>query len=184
MGSGQSVEGSVSASFVGTDCLIDGQPVGLWDLTIHQEAQMLWSSGPRLDKEWSATDTAGHFHAYNSGDDHFPTLLKRIEEVPCYFSDHDEDCDSANITHYHCRICDEEMTPGVIHGDYPITIHGTQTWSAEVLMPSSWKFNELVSLRGKISHSEVFGVAKVVSLSSRPGCTSVSLVGIGPLGYR
>jgi hypothetical protein len=157
-----------------------------------QESQTIWSMGSKADEKWSFTDAAGHFHAYDQSSerDHYPTLLMRVEQVPCVHDDHDDDCDGANTTHWHCRICDEEVEPGRIPGPHSSVIAGLRSWEAKVGLPvaEAWAMRgERVSLRMVVGENrELFGLAMVDvgTVSSDDVIVYVDLVGIGPLGSR
>lgn len=165
---------------------INGGPPLSCQIIIDHQVEMVTSLGSKPDPNWSFTDAAGHFHAYDQtpGMD-YPTLRRRIEVVPCYEPDHGEDCDGASITHLHCVICDEEIEPGLISGPHTEGLPGRTSWSAKVTMPPDEAFGlpEVVSLCAEFgNHGTVFGLAAVEATTVSGDRATVELVGTTPLG--
>lgn len=181
--------GYVNDASTGYDCRI----------VITRDVHVETSTSPKFDEWWSFTDAAGHFHAYDQTEDRgqsFPTLRERLEKIPCGYSDHDVDCGGENITHYHCRICDEEIKPSMVPGPHTYTWLGLSDWQAElsVVDDGAWPTwasmtGDQISLRADAGDGvDLFGIAIVndVAMSSYPGMTktTVAMVGSGPLGQR
>ena len=169
---------------------INDGPGWAGQLRIEVERIDISSAGPKPNERWSFVDADGHFHAYYESKDPWPTLHKRIEVVPCSVEDHDEDCGGANTTHWHCLICDEEITPGMIPGPHYGSMAGMTSWEVQVQVPVE-SINALmgkqVSFRMESAGGEAWGVAQVMGgMEYRSGDPSVSLtmVGVSPLGRR
>jgi hypothetical protein len=64
---------------------------------------------PAPVEEWTATDAAGHVHAYGDAENPFPTLTR----VSDGWADPCETCDCGDIERYHlaCAQCGEQMWP-------------------------------------------------------------------------
>ena len=158
---------------------------------VEHASEIIWSSSPKADEAWSLVDAAGHFHAYDQsadrGGDRYPTLRVRIEEIPCSYAEHDYDCTGENITHYHCRICDEEVTPRLIPGPHSFAVPGRTEWRAKLTVPAAEVpsfFGEQVSFRTETGSHELFGIAHVASVSVRDGMADIDLTGVSSLGRR
>jgi hypothetical protein len=179
---------------------INGGPGYPCQVNIEHDLKVEWSSSPKADESWSFTDAAGHFHAYDQSTDkyaldHYPTLLTKRERVACDHSDHDPDCDGADIFHYHCRICDEEIMPGLIPGPHSFVIPGRKQWYAKLTVPVadlnglgeqvSFRMADLDGALEAGENAELFGVARVDRMEvGSDGRATLDLVGIGPLGRR
>lgn len=181
-----------STSWVGR-ASINGGPPAPFQLMVERQVEMVTSISPKADPKWTFTDAAGHFHAYDQTPDaysRYPTLRIRVEEVPCSHADHDEDCDGANIIHYHCRICDEEITPGLIPGPHSEPLYGRYEWSAKVTVSADEWFalsgegfaGQPVSVRAEFSSHEAFGIARIGAVNGSTDRLTVDLIGDGPLG--
>jgi hypothetical protein len=178
------------ASMVGT-AYINGGTGCPGQIVIEREVEFVTSALPRPDERWSFVDSAGHFHAYDQSTDardRYPTLKTRVEEIPCSDPDHDSDCDGANITHWHCRLCDEETEPGLVHGEHTVPIYGRYEWSAKVGLPPEdaiGLIGEQVSFRFEIADgTQMFGIAMVHGgdySSDQPRMT-VDLISASQLG--
>lgn len=178
-------------SMVGTGYLNNG-PGRPCQVIITTEMVDISTGLPKPDHNWSYTDGAGHFHAYDQTKDaldRYPTLKIRIEEVPCGESDHDSDCDGANIRHYHCRLCDEELNPGLIPGPHYDVMPGLSEWEARITveLDDAWQLQSgaPVSFRGEFGDTEVFGLVTphMTEMSSdRPA--TVHLWPAGQIGRR
>src|SRR5574342_38690 len=174
---------------LGSTGYVNGRLVRSWQVIVEREMHVEYSMGPKADELWSCTDAARHFHAYDRSDtrEHYPTLLTRVEVVPCDHAEHDPDCDGANVTHSHCRICDEEVTPGLIPGPHSIPVAGLWSWEAKVTMPADEAVplvDTIVSLRLESGDgSEMFGhaLAKIESVTFDRAVT-VTFVGVTALG--
>jgi hypothetical protein len=159
-------------------------------LKIEVERIDVSSSGPKVDERWSFVDAAGHFHAYYEARTPWPTLRKRIEAIPCDCEDHDEDCNGASITHWHCLICDEEIEPGMIPGPHHVSMPGLTSWEVRVQVPAeavNALLDQQVSLRMEQGTHEAWGVAQVsyeFSYTSGDPSVSLTMIGVSPLGRR
>jgi hypothetical protein len=172
---------------------INGGPGYPCQVNIEHDSKVEWSSSPKADESWSFTDVTGHFHAYDQSTDkygdRYPTLLSRRERVACDHSDHDPDCDGADIFHYHCRICDEEITPGLIPGPHSFVVPGRSQWYAKLTVPVddlTGLGGEQVSFRMEAGEdAELFGIALVDRMEvGSDGRATLDLLGMGPLGRR
>jgi hypothetical protein len=171
-----------------------------WPCQLRTETERIdvSTAGPKVDTRWTHTDGAGHYHAYNQRAegqrDRYPTLVTRTEVVPCAIPEHDEDCDGANITHWHCAICDEELTPGLIPGPHYATTDGPMSWTVKVAVPVdqlSLLVNRRTPVSLRIAYSEtgheLFGIAHVsgaFTVTSPDTHATLTLVGGSPLGQR
>lgn len=179
-----------TSSMVGLGYYINEGPRAAGQIIVDRSVEMVTSLSPQPDKNWTVVDGAGHFHAYDQTAgalDHYPTLLTRVEVVPCTDAEHDDDCDGANITHFHCRICDEEVHPGLIPGPHTTALPGRTEWSAKVAVSAdeaaALHGTKPVSLRADTSGGHVFGIAHVVGVQiSSDDRGTVELVGASPLG--
>lgn len=172
---------------------------GPWPCQLMVEAEKIDVSTnlPRADKDWSFVDSNGHFHAYSQAAEgqhgRYPTLYTRIEEVSCGDPDHDADCDGANITHWLCVVCDEEVVPGKIDGPFIEYIDGPLIWSAKIQVPAERAFrlvnaHEKVILRVQSENGrEAFGVGVVsgdYTFTSGDEYVALTVRDAGPLGER
>lgn len=160
-------------------------------LIVDQNVESMWSTGPRQDPRWQYVDRAGHFHARSEYEaDRYPTLLEIVAPVEC-----DGSCSGAcedegyHVTHYYCRICQEEIRPGLIEGPHRFSVPGVKSWTAEVIgrIPVCGE----VSVRIEADNQVHFGVARCVASSGGrmdPNDDIMefrsTLLGIGPLGRR
>lgn len=176
---------------------VNGGPGLPCQVEVEQHWIDVTTNSPKPDESWTFTDAAGHFHAYSTDKnrgDRYPTLETRVEVVPCSYVDHDPDCSGSNITHWHCRICGEEVTPGTRSGIFPEQIPGRYTWSARLSMATKdalelHQRHENVSLRVEFSdgHLEVFGIAVPggnFSMTSGQTHITIELHGTSALGQR
>lgn len=176
---------TVSSTTITGEVHINDGPAMSATLTITQEIITQWSALPRPDTRWTAVDSNGHFHAYDQSDDNsdrYPTLNRRVEVVSCTDEEHDIDCEGGNITHYHCRICDEELKPGILHGEHSFTIPGMKTWDVVAMDDLPSKLD-----RGQVSVRFVHGDARQTRELFGVGLVDVfdnRITGFGPLGRR
>lgn len=179
-----------SGSRTGTAC-IDGVAVGVAQLRVEHLVEHLVetvrSHGPRPDHRWTTTDQSGHFHGYDQTadvTDHYPTLDPRTREVPCNGTCVDG-CEGYSVVEYVCRICVQQVSPGLLLGEYEVHLPLPSTWQVRV-GPGSWTPTSTgpVSVRFEpTTHGVVFfGVAAVSQLDAGNGGATVTLVGVGPLG--
>lgn len=167
----------------------DGVPARL---TIEQEIQQIHTGLPQPDPSWEYTDRAGHYHAYDQAGDRargweLPTLAARTERVEC-----DGSCNGVcegegyDVTRYSCRICNEDVTPGLSPGPHSFTIPGLKNWRVEVDALVSG--HDPVSVRVEVKDGLLFGVAvpgdsQVESDFSGMRATT-TLIGTSSLGKR
>lgn len=175
---------------VKVDVSIDNSDPMPGQLTVEQPMQRIQSLGPRPDPAWEYVDNNGHFHAYTSEDSHhrYPTLSAREEHIGC-----DGTCggvcegEGYSVTRYACRICDEQIEPGLIHGPYTTGLPGLTDWRLTVRTTNPGIMNGYgkdVSVRITGSQGPSwFGIALVA------GCTwhsygegELELAGNGQLG--
>lgn len=149
-------------------------------LHIADNTQTVWTEGPQPDPNWSHVDEARHFHARDD-EGGLPTLDAVPEHVDC-------GCETCNgegytITHWHCRICREEITPGSIPGLHSTTIPvGPSEWTVEIAdPPPDVAHAERVSVRVEMGETVLFGVATVEPLSVSSQEARFLLRGDGPL---
>lgn len=159
---------------VGTDAV---------EVMVHHDVEVVRSRGPRFDEGWSFSDAAGHFHAYNTEQVPFPTLDSESVAMPC-----DGSCggvcegEGYDVTKYSCRICDEEIEPGLIHGEYSISIPGRSSWEAKVRTRDQLPTAGLVSVRLVADDVELFGIARVVGVTVSSDGMTADLVDASELG--
>lgn len=160
-------------------------------LRIERERIDISSNSPKVDRSWTFTDAAGHFHAATEDKrEPWPTLRMRIEERPCGFADHDEDCDGENVTHWHCLICDEEIAPGMKPGPHYESMAGMESWEARVSVPVeqvNGLLGQRVSVRLESDGGTAWGVALVrpdFSYTSDSPTMDLHLDGVSALGRR
>jgi hypothetical protein len=159
--------------------------------TLTQSQDVMWvSSGlSRPNQSWEYTDERGHFHAYNRDDDSepYPTLQKRVEHVDCDGSCSDDgECEGYSETHHSCRICAEEITPGLLHGAHSTPVPGLKDWMVTVhaALPALYNADQ-VSVRMWSPSSIYFGVAVASSVNvCSDGTGESELFGNGALGLR
>lgn len=100
-------------------------------LFVTEERIDISTAGPRLDRNWTFVDAAGHFHAVSNGE--LPTLAARSAHREC-----DGSCGGVcggagyDVTQYFCRICDELVKPGMVPGPHFETMPGRSDWRAEL----------------------------------------------------
>lgn len=166
--------------------MIDGE------VSEDEDREVMWSQGPRVDPRWEFTDGNGHYHGW-SEDKHgpYPTLEAVSEPQPC-----DGSCNGVcrgegySITRYFCRLCREEIEPGVIPGPYQFSVPMLKTWSVKVKTDGwRWMPGDTVSVRVVEREQVRFGVAVVSSFTSESITSdshifTVELDGTGPLGRR
>lgn len=169
---------------------VNGIPVICRVIDIDRECIDTSTNLPKADPRWSHTDAAGHYHAYSSVEDglRYPTLKIRVERIPCTIPEHGTDCEGSNITHWHCRICDVEITPRTIPGPHHESVPGRTTWSARLRVPSESlsTIKGLVSLRVTMADVEYFGtgLASCRRFESGQPYVDVDITGTSPLGQR
>lgn len=162
-------------------------------LTITREVSYLATLGPRVDKGWSYRDQAGHFHAYSTADERYPTL---------YETDHT--CDSPHLdgdawwcecwTDYRCRICREVVVPGMVAGPHQEARPGLMSWEVfldlDLTAIPSWEMGAMVSVEAVFLKPPAtrFGIAVVSSMSVQSFGdlmnVKVVLAGAGSLGEK
>jgi hypothetical protein len=169
---------------VGAVYVDNGEGV-IGELRLDHNNQVVWSLGPRWDPGWRTFDSAGHFHAA-SGVDHkvtHPTLLTRTRHVDCDCAHGGDDfCDGYDETDYFCRICDEEIEPGLIHGEHSTTISNGYDWTVIV---QSYVEGEQHTVRFETDHRVSFGIARCTDrVVESGGSARTTLVGVSELGYH
>lgn len=168
---------------------INSGPSVLAELTIEREQIEVRSmTATKPDMRWTYIDQRGHFHAY-ANDGELPTLITRIEQVPCPGGCDDPGCEGYTITHYHCTICDEEIEPKRLPDTDAKFIPGPTSWTVEVEQDVT---EERVSIRLSTGAAndpvEVFGIAARGAMRAEGGSSGVrvwtTLHGMSPLGQR
>ncbi len=164
---------------------INGGPPLPAGLKVTQEQIDVSTNLPRPDPRWTASDTAGHFHAV-SADGSYPTLVKKVEHRDC-----DGECggecegDGYDVTVWTCRLCGEAVTPGMAPGPHYGSTPGRLSWTIHFDGPA---LDGEVSVRYDAGNGTVyFGTAhaEVRSFSLQPGrepTAQVELFGTSPLG--
>jgi len=184
-------------SMVGTASINNGPSLPC-QLVIEREILRVDSISPKPDPWWSAVDSAGHFHAYDQSPDaeragHYPTLQTRVEEIECTDPDHwdpDSPCTSLNIIHWHCRICGEEIAPGVLVGPHTDHIDGRYDWQAKVGVPfegAMGLIGQEVSVRAEVGDWWIFGAmvaTDVHEIRSDSDRATVHFRANGPMGRQ
>lgn len=100
-------------------------------LHITQDRIDISTAGPKADSNWTAVDSAGHFHAMSGKE--YPTLRSREIPVPC-----DGSCggvcegEGTSRTEWSCRICREMVKPKRIPGPHYATMGGRMDWRVEL----------------------------------------------------
>lgn len=173
-------------AIAGVASINGAEPVAA-QLKVTQERIDISTRGPKPDPRWSYTDTAGHFHA-RAEDGELPTLLARREQLPC-----DGSCggvcggEGYEITIHSCRICGEEIAPGMIPGPHYGTMPGMIDWELVVQKPLNRQGEVSVVFRNSDS-SEHLGVAVVGDVYMESFGDRVrgrtTLHGVSPLGRR
>lgn len=160
-------------------------------LTVTRDLHRLATLGPRPDKGWSYRDKAGHFHAYSTGDDRYPTLY----EIPITCSSEHLDGDAwwcECRTEWQCRICREVITPGMVAGPHEEMHPGLTHWEVRLECRegcSPPEVGAMVTVEATSGMGMRFGVAVVSSvgvtgLVAGWTVTQVLLTGAGALGER
>jgi hypothetical protein len=167
------------------EVFVNGASAGVGELMVERNDEVVWSRGPRPDKAWTFVDANGHFHAYDQGDEQrsYPTLRATSEHRECNGS-----CGGAcegegyDVTVYSCLACGEVIKPGLIEGEYSISIPRPYEWSARAGLPAgmtSFPGSDLVSIR----LNQHFGFAYMTDMRiDFDGRGSALYVGTGPLG--
>lgn len=174
-----------SLRIVGTAYVNNGDGV-VCELGLDQEIHTQWSTGPRPDNAWSFVDRAGHFHAYDQADERrsYPTLHERSRAVPC-----DGSCggvcggEGYSVVEFFCRICEEQVEPGLIPGPYSFTVPGLKSWRVDAQASVE---GDLVSIRLETEKRTYFGVAQITSshMGSDLAGARTTLTGWGELGSQ
>lgn len=165
---------------------VDSGPKVRGSLSISREFETVFSNSGSPDLNWEYVDSGGHFHAYTS-DGKLPTLRRREEHQDCNGM-----CggvcegEGYTITKHSCLLCNEDVTPGWVAGEYSVNIPGPISWEveAEVYVDPLRE----VSLRIDIESRRFFGiaVAKDTCINGYFGETYAitTFTGIGPLGEK
>jgi hypothetical protein len=83
----------------------------------------------RADPRWTHVDSAGHFHARSSDTSvPYPTLATRPDHGHLSTGTTCDECRSVTV----CRICGEEVVPGVLPNDRRQYIAGMSRWQVTV----------------------------------------------------
>lgn len=174
-------------SLVGVVSINGGEPVAA-QLRITQERIDVSTNLPKPDPRWSFTDAAGHFHAYTE-EETTPTLIVRMVHMPC-----DGSCggvcddEGYDATHYHCRICDEEIEPGTIPGPHYDTMPGLMSWEIAAMVPLNGRAGVSVRFEPTAGAFEYFGVALPGEVTIQGGSDGITgrtmLHGVTELGRR
>lgn len=178
-----------------TEITIDSHPPVPGRLAIEREAITQMSALPRIDPSWTYTDAAGHFHAYGDdvaeGRDHYPTLRAEDEHHPCDGACGDSGCEGYYTTRHLCRICGEEIEPGMLTGPHTFIVPGRLDWHADVVTTDElpWlRHGERVTVRADDGRYTYFGVG-IVDIRKVTGGpdgvrTEAVVQAAGPLGRR
>lgn len=173
------------------DTVINNAPIvadgrrGVGRLTITTERIDVSTRSPAPDLRWEYTDAAGHYHARSvDEEDPLPSLDVQTEHVPCG-NGCDGDCDGYTvIAHFRCRLCAEEITPGIVPGPHHAAIDGRQSWQVDIdqRLPMAGRVTVAVlGVGGRVTH---FGIAEVTDVAADHHGFRSTLVGVGPLGVR
>jgi hypothetical protein len=161
-------------------------------LAVRREVVYLATLGPRADKDWTYRDQAGHFHAFSTADERYPTLFE--EDIVCDSPHLDGDdwwCECR--TEYTCRICKAVVIPGMVAGPHQEAHPGLMTWEVllglETSMPLPWEVGAMVTVEANLPGSTQFGVAVFTSIVTEQGFgdrvnVKAVLEGAGALGER
>ena len=162
-------------------------------LTIMREATFLKTLGPRVDKGWSHRDEAGHFHAYSTADQRYPTLYE--EDHACESPHLDGDAWWCECWSEHrCRICHQVVTPGMVQGPHKEAHPGPMSWevflSLDLRAVPRWDIGGMVTVEAIMQKPPAtrFGIAVVSSMNVQSFGDLVNvkavLTGAGPLGEK
>lgn len=154
-------------------------------LEVVQEHIDVSTNLPQPDPRWSTSDKAGHFHACST-DYTYPTLNRRTEHRDCDGGDGTcgDECEGYDVSVWSCRLCDEQITPGTVHGPRFQSVPGMSWWTVRFDGPA---LAGEVSVRYDVGDTVYFGTAhaEVRSLTMRGGdipFAAVELIGTCPLG--
>jgi hypothetical protein len=169
---------------------VNGGDILLGSLSIRQDHQTMWTDLPTADPKWEFTDSNGHYHAHSIENEHdpYPTLDRRSEHVDC-----DGSCggvcedEGYTVSKYSCRICKEEIEPGLSPGPHSFTVPGLREWSCTVnariegdhLLSVCMIYEGQVVRFGTVTPTDVR-----CESDSRGQRWETTLVGVGPLGSR
>jgi hypothetical protein len=171
-----------SATVTGTASVDNGPPLPC-RLTIEQEVRIQTTNRPRPDSAWEFVDGKGHWHAYGEQHD-LPTLEVRTEHQECDGSCAYGRCEGFDVDRSYCRICGEEVVPGIKEGPHTVTRPGVKSWHVEVDGHPGAP-DDRVSVRISTATGVQFGIAQVADVQiERFERARATLVGIGPLGKR
>jgi hypothetical protein len=196
----------MSATITATNILIDGKSLLEGSCLDVEQEQIDVTTMVERDPNWTHLDTNGHMHAYGK-DGSLPTLEPREREVETVPDDSytvefsaeadDEEVDddfwsddegTYTITEYHCRICDEVVTPGTRGTVGRKYAPGRLSWrvrfrshvkdvGAESRLVSVWTERD-----GKVHQ---FGVGQLrIERMNSEGFMEGTVNGIGELGTR
>lgn len=151
-------------------------------VSVDNEVTKGWT-GAEPDLRWTFVDAAGHFHAWDSAGA-LHTVELRLGHVDC-----DASCgglcggEGYSHGHWFCRLCQEEIRPGMIPGPHEVVLYQRQSWSVfveDAPVIRAQRVSVRLEYDGKPT---MFGVACVESRSGSAagGGVSVKLSGEGPL---
>lgn len=163
-------------------------------LTVTQERIDVSTNLPKLDRNWTFVDGAGHFHAVSDGE--LPTLLARSLHREC-----DGSCggvcggEGYDVTQYFCRICEELIAPGTVPGPHFDSMPGRYDWQAQLEgfpVGELPRHGEMVSFRfdaKEPASRTFFGAAGIGDLTmtgsfAGPPLIALTLYPAGELGDR
>lgn len=181
--------GRMATSAIMTRIYINDGPGEPGVLIVEQHVETLWSNLPRPNPSWKYTDREGHGHTYAEDDEQFatPTLDVEYEHVPCDGACGDGGCEGYDESHYYCRICREEIAPGLLYGPHRINVPGLRSWTVRVESRAGAVGDE-VAIRAERGTERFLGRAQVVKVEAQRGPdyeqVSTELVGVSELSGR
>jgi hypothetical protein len=110
--------------------------IGLYSVSMHADLPKMYEADVP-DPAWTFTDSAGHFHAYDS-DGKLPTLSAVLTHVDC-----DGSCggicdgDGYSRTERQCPLCDEYVVPATRRGLVRVDTRSDPLMTIEVTGPAS-----------------------------------------------
>lgn len=153
-------------------------------LTVIRDIHRVATLSPKADERWTFRDAAGHFHAYSTREERYPTLFEL--DFKCESTHEDGDgwwCECR--TEYQCRICNEVITPGMRPGPHEEMHPGLQHWEASLVcyqMCPPLEIGAMVTVEAIFSTGTFFGIAVVTGTRTDSMRTETLLAGAGPLG--
>ncbi len=146
------------------ECLINGASVECSDFSVERNTEYVdVGTCSKPDPEWSFTDAAGHFHAYDK-DGHVPPIEPVI--IESYYC---EDCrDEHDEYQRQCLLCHEHIKPGT-KSLWGKRIPGQTTTTHTIEVVGQVSPGDRVSVVVRVQGLEWFGILRSSGTTFRAG---------------